>query len=560
MLSELHIKNFSIIEDVQIKFQPGFQALSGETGAGKSFLVSALQFVLGARADGSLLRSGAEEAQVVAVLDGVPEDLLNELQAELGIAVDGVSEGLILKRLLSASLRSRAFLNDHPVSLKTLQKIGKRMIRHVGQFAAQELFSESFWLDALDRFGRLQPFRRNYHQALTRYQECARQLAELTGRLETSKQREDFLRFQLQELKSAKLKGGEEEDLEAQKQRLKHRVALVSHARQIAQNLSEGEEPLTERLAKACQGAQKASGLDASLVSLHQILREASERVETAAALLREYGGELEGPAENFDRVEGRLEKLHQLKTKYRMQIPQLITLSRQLEKDLAQLEDAEIYLEDSKNALAAAEKKLLQTAKALGQKRRAVSEDLGGRLKENLRTLSLPHVQLHWEFIPFESLAEYKNYGGETVELKISFNPGENPKPFREIISGGELSRLFLALFEIRSPVEGALTFILDEVDSGVGGAVAEQIGNKLSRFGRVAQVLCITHLPQIASRASSQFVVKKNVRKGRTYSEIRLLNPEERVQEIARMLAGVKVTERALQHARELLSRTAA
>lgn len=560
MLSELHIKNISIIEEIQVKFQNGFQALSGETGAGKSFLIQAVQFVLGARADNEILRKGSKEAAVTAVFSSCPEELRKELNEETGLSAEDLGEDLVLRRLLSDQGRSRAFLNDHPVTLKTLQKIGGRLVRHVGQFAARELFSETFLIDALDQFGGHEKTREEYRSALSHYQDCSQKLKELQARIAASREREDFLRFQVQELTQAELKPGEEEELENQKQRLKHRVALAGQTFEIAQCLQEGEESVTERLGKALPLARKAAALDGSLTSLVNLMEEGLEKLESAAALVRDYASDLEEPAESFDQIENRLEKLHQLKRKYRLEIPEMITKLEQLIKDLSELEDSEVHLESTTKALAEAEKKLIRAAKVLRQKRETAAAGLSERLKKNLKDLSLPNVRLIWEFLSCEKVEEYKSYGAEAVELWVSFNPGEEPRPFQDVISGGELSRLFLALYEILSPAEAFLTFILDEVDAGVSGAVAEQIGKKLARFGKAAQVLCITHLPQIASQAQSQFVVEKTVRQGRTYSVIRPLNGEERVQEIARMLAGVKVTEQALRHARELLSRSAA
>jgi DNA repair protein RecN (Recombination protein N) len=560
MLSELHIKNISIIEDIQVKFHDGFQALSGETGAGKSFLVQAVQFVLGARADTEVLRKGSTEAAVTAVFSSCPGTLLQELNEETGLSVEDLGEALVLRRLLSDQGRSRAFLNDHPVTMKTLQKIGGRLIRHVGQFAAQELFSETFLIDALDQFGGHEKIRTEYGDALADYRARTQQLRELQERIQTSREREDFLRFQLQELVDAKLKEGEEEELESQKQRLKHRVALAGQSFEISQCLQEGEDSLAERLGKICQMARKAASLDASLAPVATSMEEALERLQSAAAVVRDYASDLQEPAESFDQIETRLEKIHQLKRKYRLEVGEMIARVEQVKKDLGELEDSEVHLEECGKNLAEAEKKLIRVAKTLRQKREGAAAGLSERLKKNLKDLSLSDVRFNWEFRPCETVEEYKSFGAEILELWVSFNPGEEPRPFQEVISGGELSRLFLALYEILTPVEGSLTFILDEVDAGVSGAVAEQIGKKLARFGKAAQVLCITHLPQIASRAEWQFVVEKSVRKGRTYSEVRCLNDEERVQEIARMLAGVKVTEQALRHARELLSQNAA
>ena len=560
MLTELQIKNFSIIESTQVHFQKGFHALSGETGAGKSFLVQALNFSLGARADSESIRAGAKEASVTAIFEDVENPVIQTLCEELGVDLKESGGNLYLRRTLNDSGRSRAFLNDQGVTMKSLQNLGRGLVHQVGQFAAQQLLDELFLFQLLDQFGGHDDILKKYQEAYRHHQVCQEELKNLQLRIKESREQEDYLRFQHQELNDANLREGEEEELESQKQRMKHRAALANQTFEMNQYLQESEDSLSDRLAKVVALGEKTQSLDESLASTVGLLSEALERVDMAAGQFRDYGLQLQEEPETFDRLETRLARIHELKRKYRLEEAELIAKREDLNKALGELEDVEVNLEDKTKDLKTAEAKLKKLGKELREKRIQAGAKISVQLKKNLKELSLPQAKIQWVLTPYPSLPEYKLHGGETLSLLVSFNPGEELRPFQEVISGGELSRLLLAIYEVLYPANQFGSFIFDEVDAGVSGSVAELIGKKLARLSRETQVLCITHLPQIASQAKWHYAVEKEFRGGRTYSEIRLLKDEERVKEIARMLAGVEVTDQALKHAKELLKNTAA
>ena len=560
MLQELHIENFNIIEKAQVQFQEGFHVLSGETGAGKSFLVQALSFSLGARANVEQIREGAPEATVTAVFLLPQQKEIREALDALGLELAPEDPHLYFRRTLNQKNRSRAFLNDKPISLKVLQEIGYRLVHRVGQNAAQQILEEGFLIQLLDQFGTHQKQLKKYQLALTDHQEATAAMKQLDTRVAQAREQEDFLRFQCQELSEAKLFEGEEEELEKTKSRLKHRVALAQHTFELIQNLWEGEGAAVDRLGQAQTISEKAQALDPSLERVSRAIREASENLEGLGSVLQAYSQELEAEPGSLDEIETRLAQIHELKRKYRLEVPELLEKLSRLKDQLNELEDFEGSIREKTERVQSTQQKLSKAAKELHLARQQAGKNISTKLQKNLKELALPHAEIYWKVKLIQDLDEFRQDGPNRLTLYISFNPGIQPRPFQEVISGGELSRLLLAIFEVLYPPTLFGTFVFDEVDSGVSGSVAELIGKKLSRLSAQSQVLCITHLPQIAGQASWQYAVEKEIIKGKTFSRIRRLKEEERVQEIARMLAGVQVTDQALQHAREMLKNSAA
>lgn len=560
MLQELHIENFNIIEKAQVEFQEGFHVLSGETGAGKSFLVQALSFALGSRSDADQIREGAEEATVTAVFKVPDREGLREELKTLGLELSEEDPHLYFRRQLNRKNRSRAFLNDKTISLKVLQQLGDCLVHRVGQNAAQQILEEGFLIQLLDQYGSHQKQLAEYRSALGEYQEAKEACRRLRERVTQAREQEDFLRFQFQELTNARLREGEEEELEKVKSRLKHRVTLAQHAFELTQNLWEGDDAVVDRLGQAQGICEKARALDPALEKVSRAVREARENLEEVGSFLQGYTQELEAEPESLDEIENRLVQIQDLKKKFRLEVRGLLEKLKQLEIQLSEIEDFEGTLNEKNQNLEAAQKKLLKIAESLHNGRVKAGESISAELQKNLKDLALPHALIRWEVEMMEALEDFRHDGPNRLTLWISFNPGIPPRPFQEVISGGELSRLLLAIFEVLYPPSLFGTFVFDEVDAGVSGSVAELIGKKLARLSRQSQVLCITHLPQIAGQATWQYVVEKEIKKGRTFSGIRRLKEDERIQEIARMLAGVKVTDQALKHAREMLKNSAA
>ncbi|MDX1386280.1 MAG: hypothetical protein R3257_01735, partial [bacterium] len=450
--------------------------------------------------------------------------------------------------------------NDKPISLKVLQEIGYRLVHRVGQNAAQQILEEGFLIQLLDQFGTHQKQLKKYQLALTDHQEATAAMKQLDTRVAQAREQEDFLRFQCQELSEAKLFEGEEEELEKTKSRLKHRVALAQHTFELIQNLWEGEGAAVDRLGQAQTISEKAQALDPSLERVSRAIREASENLEGLGSVLQAYSQELEAEPGSLDEIETRLAQIHELKRKYRLEVPELLEKLSRLKDQLNELEDFEGSIREKTERVQSTQQKLSKAAKELHLARQQAGKNISTKLQKNLKELALPHAEIYWKVKLIQDLDEFRQDGPNRLTLYISFNPGIQPRPFQEVISGGELSRLLLAIFEVLYPPTLFGTFVFDEVDSGVSGSVAELIGKKLSRLSAQSQVLCITHLPQIAGQASWQYAVEKEIKKGKTFSRIRRLKEEERVQEIARMLAGVQVTDQALQHAREMLKNSAA
>lgn len=562
MLSSIQIQNFSIIEKTQLSFQNGFHVLSGETGAGKSFLLQAIAFALGSRFDVDCLRQGADEAEVTLVFVQLSHEVVNlaRTMGLLGNDGDALPETLTLSRSLHRTGRSRGFCQGQSVPLKILQKWGDLLLHQVSQHAAQQLREENFLLALLDLFGRHQAVKARYDVALRDFSEARQAWAALQTRIVESRRQEDFLRFQLEELQKADVKNGELEELENKKQRMKNRVVLAQQAFQILQGLREGEEALSDRLGRLLGLSQKAASLDETLNPIHEELHLALEKIEQAADFFSDYQQGLEAEPEAYEIIENRLARIHDLQRKFQTDELGLVRQRDKLERDLSELADFDQISLEYQQRLERVRLVLLQEAQLLSDARQKAARQLEGDLKKNLQDLALPQVRLKWELQASALPEEFSSTGADRLTLWISFNPGEAMRPFQEIISGGELSRLLLALYELVYPGEQYGTLIFDEVDAGVGGAVAELIGRKLAAVGKQTQVLCVTHLPQIASQARWHYKVEKQVKKGRTFSSVRLLSPEERVQEVARMLGGVRVSEQALDHARELLKGSAA
>lgn len=558
MLTEIHIKNFTIVESAQVNFHRGFHVISGETGSGKSVLLQALAFALGERVDADTLRAGAEEAMVTMVLEVEANPDFRAHCESLGLLVP--EDGLFfLKRTLNSAGRSRAWVNDEPVTLKTLQGLGERWVHLVRQHAARRLLEEDVLLSLLDRFGGHEAELVQFQKTLSVFREAARNYDELNERVQKTRQQEEFLRYQCDELQKAQLRAGEEAELEALKARLKHRATLAQHSFGMQEILVESEDSVSDRLGKALGLAQKGRQLDETLGGIAEAISAAMGSVQEAARSLSDYLGQLEDPAE-LDSIEDRLARLAELQRKYQKDEVGLLELAQDLQINLNELENFEGCLEaklQEKNNASAALKKV---ADRLHGKRQDAAKRLEIKLSAALKALALPHARIQFRLLPLDSLEAFKNNGGDGLSLELSFNPGEAPRPFEEIVSGGELSRLLLAFYEIVFPADQIGTFIFDEVDTGVGGKVAELMGRRLAALSAKTQVLCVTHLPQIACHADWQFVVEKEVKQKRTYSKIRELLKGEREQEIARMLAGVEVTEQALRHARELLKNAAA
>lgn len=550
MLSELIIRNFAIIDRLAIAFGTGFQVLTGETGAGKSIIIDAVALLLGGRARPELIRSGEEEAIVEGVFD---LDRCATLRAELAEAGLSADESLIVRRIVSRSGKNRIYINGSPASVGQLQQIVGRLVSIYGQHEHQALTRTENHLLLLDRFAQAEEVLTTYRACFEERAAIAAHIERLCGAERERRQRHDLLSYQVREIAEATLRPGEDDELATERLLLQNveRLLIVSEGGYAALYGDEGA--VCEALARVAGELEGLSGVDPQLAQIAEGLRNTYYAVEDAAALLRAYAGRLNADPRRLADVDERLARITTLKRKYATDIAGLLRLHGECEAELAELADLDGTREELRRRLGMVEEQLHRHAEALSQLRRAAAQRLAERIESELHELAMPRARFEARLFP---LAEPGPRGRERIEFHLAPNPGEEAKPLVRIASGGELSRLMLAVKRAAPGAEEIPTLIFDEVDAGIGGAAATKVGEKLKSVGQGRQVLCITHLPQVAAFADQHYRVVKHDDGARTRTELERLDCEERVTEMSRMLGGATVTPRTLAHARELIA----
>ena len=552
MLIELQIRNFAIIERLQVQFAAGFNVLTGETGAGKSIIIDAVGLLLGDRARPELIRSGTEEASVEALLDlaGHPE-LTQELCAA---GFEGEGE-LLVKRVVSRTGKNRVYLNGSLATLAQLQSYSEQLVTIYGQHEHQSLQRGETHLDLLDGFAGLAPLRRDYAACYAALQALRERLEHFAAAESERRQRLELLHFQQREIAAVDPRPGEDEELAAERLLLQNAERLASATGGGFEVLYGGEAAVCGELDRVAAELEGLASVDPLLGSLAETLRSAQYGIEDCSAQLRDYGRRIEFEPQRQDEVESRLAQLGQLKRKYGPTLAAVLEHRGRVEAELLKLDDAagtRQTLEAQRDSAAAA---LQEAGARLSAARQEAAAALATAVAAELADLALARARFEARLLP---LAEPGARGLERVEFFLAPNPGEEPKPLARIASGGELSRIMLALRRAAPAAAGVSTLIFDEVDAGIGGVAATAVGEKLRRVARGAQVLCITHLPQVAAFADRHYRVEKEELQGRTVTSIVPLDEEQRVQEMARMLGGAQVTERTLEHARELIGQS--
>ncbi|MEO5988398.1 MAG: DNA repair protein RecN [Candidatus Eisenbacteria bacterium] len=555
MLERLVIRDLALVERAEIELGRGLHAVTGETGAGKSLMVDSLGLLVGGRGEAELVRDGAKAAVVEGEfhLDGDTAKRVGVLLEEWGLDFDG--ESLVVRREVSAQGRSRASVNQSPVTLASLKRLGELLVDLHGQHEHQSLLREGAALATLDRLAALEDERTRYSEALAALREAEGELSRLHDSLATYAERRDYLHSAARELDEARLAEGEEADLRIEASRLAHADRLRSLTTSALDRLSEGEGTALESLGAAQHALEQAAALDPSLTETLQPLTDAVIAAQETSRTLGHYLGSLEVDPAHLEEIESRREMYARLQRKYRRGVADLLTWRDELGAELAQGEDAEGALARANNRLADAEAACLKAGSALTARRMAAAKEWSQTLSRELKPLGFPHARIAFEVTPAES-GRPTPTGLDAVELAFTANPGEPARPLQRIASGGELSRVMLALkcaLQARDRVD---LLVFDEVDSGIGGAVAQAVGERLRRLAEHRQVICVTHLPMIAALAGCHFTVAKRVTSGRTVTRIEALEPNERVEELARMLAGERVTDTTRRQARELLA----
>jgi DNA repair protein RecN (Recombination protein N) len=563
MLIELNIRNFAIIDQLRLGFGPGFNILTGETGAGKSILVDAINLLLGSRASPEMIRTGQEEASVEAFFDLAEKDdlkILNRLDVNK-------SDGLLIRRLIHRSGKSRAFLNGGSITLHMLEEIGEKLINIYGQHEHQHFLDPLRHIDILDHSGKLLLLRQAFQEVHTQWSRAAAELEELLNRQRQRSDRLELLAFQSQEISRVNLKPGEEEELVSERARLVHSEKLHSIASEGADVLYGERGSIAERLKSTLQRLREGLKIDPSLGLLATAVESALFQVEDVASSLRSYREKIHFDPGRLEMIESRLDEIHRLQRKYGPSLKEVFTYKEKIDQERKGLESLEEKIGELKNGTATLQAQALSSAKQLSQQRKRVARELGGKVEAELNTLGMNKVRfrVQVETEPPEEWAGHaegrdpsprlNEKGMDRVQFLISPNLGEELKPLAKIASGGELSRIMLAMKRIFAEETWVKTLIFDEVDAGIGGAIAEVVGRKLKEISRQHQVFCITHLAQIASFADAHYKVSKRTQGGKTAVEVSCLNEEQRLQEVARMLAGLKITGKTLDHAREMI-----
>lgn len=552
MLKELKIKNLAIIENLTVRFDRGLNILSGETGAGKSIIVDALGLALGDRAQSDLIKSGEKEATVQAYFE------MEDYKSFPDIGID-ISEGLVLRRTLSSGGKSRAYINDSMVTLQTLSEIGKSLVDIHSQHEHQSLLTSEKQRMLLDSYGKLDPEKEKVASFFSEVQTLKTEYNELKGKIKERAHRLDLLKFQINEINTAALGSGEKETLEEEKKILANMNKLIEWTETAYSLLYDSEGSCTERLSKVTAQLREICSIDGSMEDTLKMLESAKPLIEDASINLREYRDRYDFEPGRLETVEDRLELIKRLEKKYGDGVEAILKYRDDAEEELKGLEFSDERLAELEEELISREKNLLEAAQTLSEKRKKTARKIEELIENILKELAIGKAEFRIDIrqeTGDDGRYKISSHGIDRIEFLFSANPGEQLKPLSKIISGGELSRVMLALKSILADVDNVPVLIFDEVDAGIGGKTAESVGKKLDMISEKHQLLCITHLPQIASFGDFHMKIEKRNKNNKVYVEVKELYGKERQDEIARMLSG-KITEISLKHAGELLER---
>jgi DNA repair protein RecN (Recombination protein N) len=556
MLRELTIRQFAIIEEVHLSFEHGFHVLTGETGAGKSILIDALGLVAGGRASSDFVRHGAKAAEIEAVFEIPEAHSIRPLLIDWGFEQDDL-DLLIIRREITASGKSTCRINGRSVTLSMLREVGGRLLDLSGQHEHQALLRVEEHLDWLDRFGGedLLSLRREYEEMYREYRKVTRELEKLDLNRKELARRLDLLTFQRDEIAKATLTPGEDEELERERSRLMHAEKLLTHTAGAYESMY-GERGALDLLQDAIHHLEQAAAMDETLGRTAESLQNAYYLLEEAVREVGRYRDDFDFEPGRLDEVEERLHLIRQLKRKYGDTIEEIIRYKEQVERELAELEHREETQEQLQEEADRLLGELRRLAGELSAKRKKAAMELEKRVEKELADLNMGSTVFHVSFYrdAYRS-GELFATGQDRIEFQISPNPGEPLKPLAKIASGGELSRIMLALKVIFTGVQEVHTLIFDEVDTGVSGRAAQAIAEKISALAQSFQVLCVTHLPQVACMADHHYLIVKDTEADQTKTRVKKLDFEGRTLELARMLGGVEVTRTTREHAEEML-----
>lgn len=554
MLQSLHIENIAVIERADIEFTDGLNVLTGETGAGKSIVIDALDAVLGGRVSRDLVRTGAEYALVVAVFGA---DTAADWCERNGI---DLSDGeLILQRRIGADGKGACRVNGMPVTASQLRELGAHLLDIHGQNDGRQLLDESKHRTYLDRFGALDGPKASFERSYAAWRDAVREMERLSRDEQDKERLAEGLRASLLELEQAGIRPGEEAELAARRDLLRNAEKLKEAVDGAYEALYAGETNAISLCSDASFRLDRASEWSPELAAVHRTVQDARFLLEDAAEHIRDLRGSLDFSAEEYDALESRLALLRRLEKKYGADEAGLLRQLERTRERLDELEYAGDRLEKLRRESEKLQKAALDAAHALSKARRKAGDELEARISAELAALNMPAAQFRVEMEPLAASPGFDAGGCDTIRFLLSANKGEPPGPMSRIASGGELSRIMLAMKNVLAGGDAVPTLVFDEIDAGVSGIAAQRVGEKLSCLSRAKQVLCVTHLPQIAAMADAHFSVEKGERDGRTYTAVQKLDTNGRLREIARLHGGDRITQTTLKSAAEQLSAAA-
>ena len=551
MLVTLRVTNFAIISELEINFEEGLNIISGETGAGKSILVGAVNLLLGGRASPDLIRSGYDEAQVEGLFDIGRSPSVQNILREKGF---DSGEELLISRSISKTGRNKVFINGKLATVSLVSEITSGLVDISSQHEHQRLLDPDTHIWVLDNFGQLNDELRDYQVLYFQYEGLKRKLEKLSREAKNKEEQEDFIKFQIREIRKLNLKPGEEEELERERNLLKHAELLFSASSESYDLLYGETGSILEKLSVVKKNLEELSQIDKSVSSFLEMLNESQVNLSELAYSIRDYKNSIVFNPTRLADIEGRLHEIQRVTRKYGGSTASALQRLRELEEKLEVLENTEFLLEELKLKLKKKFDLVYNKARSLSESRKRAARRFAKAVEKNLQQLGMTEAKFSVRFKEIPGV-QVNEKGIDIVEFYFSANPGEELKPLARVASGGELSRIMLALKVLLSDNQSRETLIFDEVDAGIGGKTASLVGRMLSKISKNQQVICITHLPQIACFGNLHFTVFKKVKNKRTETFISKLGSEEREKEIARMLGGLKISDRTLAHARELL-----
>ncbi len=555
MLRHLNIRNFAIIDHLELELESGMTVLSGETGAGKSILIDALGLLLGDRADSDSVREGSDRADISAEFSLTDANIASEWLTERELLDPDNEDTCLIRRTVSADGRGRATINGSTITVRELKELGELLLDIHGQHAHQSLLKPEIQRELLDGFGKHQAHCKKVNDIYQAYKTAAERLGSLENRDEEGGMRADYLKFQLQELDALNLQTDELTSLDEEHKRLANAGRLLEDGQKASELLYESEEgSIFERLNEALVLIRGLQEVDDTFTDIKESIDTASIQIQEASRSLRDKLEKQTLDPERLEQVETRLGVVNDLARKHQVRTDELIAHHENLRQELAGLENSNEEIERLKNELKILTGSYQKAAVALSEARAESALKLADQVEKIIHELGMPKGCFEIAISSSEA-AEPRAHGIDHIEYQVSANPGQSPKPLGKVASGGELSRISLAIQVVGAENTHVPSLIFDEVDSGIGGSVAEIVGKQLSALGATRQTLCVTHLPQVAAQADHHLFVGKIITENSTLTKIQTLNGTARVEEIARMLGGVNITTQTRAHAAEML-----